>query len=1039
MKIKTLLLSCLGAWGSLALSAQGLHDISEAYLANNGFDTHFDYAADATGNVAQEIREVQGWTKDISVNYTITGVYQVGTAKTFNGAPVPSVAYDGTATGGVLALSTGWAQEMRFYQEVTLPAGTYTLATAFYNGTANTPGKSVVGWIPATGSASMSAVGSFAAGAWTADSITFTLAQTTKGKIQIGYGAEGGSSAGQAKVCLDYVKLLRATPLGQVDVDARKELLAADIAAATTLLGGATTEAGTAYKAAIDAAQAVCDDAAATMAGVDAAREALAAATETYSWAAPTGPKPIVTTDKRFARGGTMAFGRLKVSGTGIVEQGFCWSTSPEPTIHDNRATEYIEHNGNIYWIKGLQPSTQYYMRAYAITQGKQVGYGDVIMFYTIPRAHVGYTMRQDGDADARARIDAAMKTAVGWWNELTSIQGVTFNVGHNSGTPTADCSYGGYIRVGSNSSYQRAGTMLHEMAHGIGVGTHDPYWDANLRADGSRGVWLGDRVTSVIRFWDNSETATVTGDGTHFWPYGINGANEDNGTDALYIAQSLIVQAFGEDGLPPSGGFASPAYSFDADAAARYYLKNEAEDNGLYTSFVVEKANGTVSLEAMTNDEAMANGNAAWTVTFDPATAFYAFRNVGTGHYLTFPAASGSMTATAATAPSEDQLFHLMRSRVAAMDGSSLRGYWMVHNTQVEYPATMAAKGTATVTTATYNLANSARSQRWLILTADELGQLETGAYASYERELTDYLAQLKKLRDTPHAEDVAGTDKALDDALASLETRAEAATTAKEMGDVVTAARTAGFDFLANATPTSMAQPFDLTFLLQNPGMESTDGWSQAATLNYSTAEYYQTGFDFNQTLTNLPAGSYQLKAQAFQRPGSAATAYTDYAAGNNKVSTFLYIGTKSVKVAHAVRDAQSSKVGSGSESTLASSPATYIPNDMQSASAYFSRGLYDNEVFTDLATDGGSLKVGIRCGSTADMYWTIFDNFRLYYYGSLKANVVSGIRTVTPQRTASNDVYSLDGRLVRKHATSLDGLPSGIYIVNGKKVVK
>ncbi len=36
------------------------------------------------------------------------------------------------------------------------------------------------------------------------------------------------------------------------------------------------------------------------------------------------------------------------------------------------------------------------------------------------------------------------------------------------------------------------------------------------------------------------------------------------------------------------------------------------------------------------------------------------------------------------------------------------------------------------------------------------------------------------------------------------------------------------------------------------------------------------------------------------------------------------------------------------------------------------------------------------------------------------------------------APSDIYSVGGQLIRKDATSLDGLPSGIYIVNGKKVV-
>lgn len=37
-----------------------------------------------------------------------------------------------------------------------------------------------------------------------------------------------------------------------------------------------------------------------------------------------------------------------------------------------------------------------------------------------------------------------------------------------------------------------------------------------------------------------------------------------------------------------------------------------------------------------------------------------------------------------------------------------------------------------------------------------------------------------------------------------------------------------------------------------------------------------------------------------------------------------------------------------------------------------------------------------------------------------------------------TVSSDVYSISGVLVRKNATTLDGLPKGIYIVNGKKVI-
>ena len=53
-----------------------------------------------------------------------------------------------------------------------------------------------------------------------------------------------------------------------------------------------------------------------------------------------------------------------------------------------------------------------------------------------------------------------------------------------------------------------------------------------------------------------------------------------------------------------------------------------------------------------------------------------------------------------------------------------------------------------------------------------------------------------------------------------------------------------------------------------------------------------------------------------------------------------------------------------------------------------------------------------------------------------------VVSGVRDIHTDETAGAAklfaVYSVDGRLVRRDATSLEGLPKGIYIAKGKKYV-
>jgi len=48
-------------------------------------------------------------------------------------------------------------------------------------------------------------------------------------------------------------------------------------------------------------------------------------------------------------------------------------------------------------------------------------------------------------------------------------------------------------------------------------------------------------------------------------------------------------------------------------------------------------------------------------------------------------------------------------------------------------------------------------------------------------------------------------------------------------------------------------------------------------------------------------------------------------------------------------------------------------------------------------------------------------------------------NGIRTISNETTKAHDIYDLNGRKVRSGSTSLEGLPRGIYIVGGKKVIR
>ena len=747
---------------------------------------------------------------------------------------------------------------------------------------------------------------------------------------------------------------------------------------------------------------------------------------------------PTVVTDTRFARGATMAFGRIKSTnangGAAIQKRGFCLAEHNNPTIDDVTNTATLTNNGIIYYFKDLKPATKYYMRAYATNKDAVTGYGDVIKFYTIPKGTIQLTMRSGGDQATYNRIKEAAETAVNWWNNLTEMKGFGPNVGYESGTPTADCSYGGWIRVGPNTSYQRCGTIMHEMLHGIGViPWADTEWSRhNLRSgvngDGyGTGYWLGDRVTEVLTFWDN-KVQKLNGDYQHLWPYGINGASEDNGSDLLYIGNSLVCQALGEDGLQHTYSlFAEPYYALNQEDTIKYYIKNEAADRGLNTSFLKPNATGALKWTAMTSSEAALNDSTAWYITFTPDNQYYQFRNAATGQYLTN---SGGIKTAAKTTLTGNEDWHLMKGRV---DVVGQRGYWIIHPESNWTPRCLQANANGNIGTATFDIANSAERQRWLIMTMEDTRSMEAKAVEQMRQTVADALSLVKALADVPHEETVAGADAALLSVVSDVEASMAVSESVVELSAMVDRAKDAATVFLRNVTPIDVATPFDLTYMLVNPTLDETaDGWTGGATVSYGCAEFYQKTFDFSQTVKNLPVGTYAFCGQGFQRPGSSSTAYSDYKAGSNKVNAVIYAGGNSESLAHICDGIQTRKVGKGNETALTS--GRYVPNDMQSADAYFKKGIYENRVVAAVTSDDGLLKVGVKSTSMPSNYWAIFDNFRLYYYGSKSVDEVTAVPAIQHSEIiTANSVYDLQGRKV-----SEPGIRKGIYIVNGKKMI-
>lgn len=784
------------------------------------------------------------------------------------------------------------------------------------------------------------------------------------------------------------------------------------------------------------------------------------------------GTTPKVTTDKRYARGAVAAFGRMTVSGiatSNILEQGFCYSTHPDPTVLDERTTNYLEQNGKIY-VMDMKPATVYYIRAYAMTKNYQVGYGDVIKMSTLPMGNVTWSYNNAGDDTHTSRVETALAEACYYWSNYTSINGFHVSCTFSPGTPTADCGYGGNMRIGTNGG-QRTGTCMHEMNHGIGGGTI-PVWggfnESPLRVT-INGDWAGERANAVLQFWENRNDLLITAayDGAHWgfrplsgvyeegggntaiWEnkYAFNGAHLEpgawagpkdwNGTQIVYIGNSLINQAMCEDGLVPvnyyGGAFCLPAYVFEHDEQKKYYIKCENKDLGLYDSYLVEDAGGKLKWIPIESSEIAGHEEAAWYVTFTPNNQYYQIHNAKTGHYVSY--SSNNFVAANKTTITSNENFHVMRGRKGLnVGGVNVRGYWLLHPENSNAPHAITATANGNISSLSLNHYDSGDNQRWIFMEAESIETFEQGTKKALQTDLRNFIAQIRRLEKVPHNEDMEGTDANLESELTRIEGASAAAATPNEVHPLVDDARQAAMTFLQNVTPQNVDTPFDITFMMDNPAIDDNSGWSDSPTFSNSCCEYFQMTFDYNQTLKNMPKGTYKLTNQAFQRPGDYTTAYNNYAAGRNNVNAVVYINTTTNRICHIAQDASAKQVHS-EDVTVGSS--LYIPNTMASAAAYFNKKLYNNEVVAEMNTQGGNVKVGIRGTVANSGYWTIFDNFHLYYYGTLSKETVTGIDEISVETDTQNTaapVYNLQGIYM---GTSIDDLPTGVYIQNGRKI--
>ena len=187
------------------------------------------------------------------------------------------------------------------------------------------------------------------------------------------------------------------------------------------------------------------------------------------------------------------------------------------------------------------------------------------------------------------------------------------------------------------------------------------------------------------------------------------------------------------------------------------------------------------------------------------------------------------------------------------------------------------------------------------------------------------------------------------------------EAATTTAAIDAAIVTLRAAFLGELYNVTVPADPGWIDVTnIMIDNPTVsQNVDGWnvdnvgrpyswSTGPTTNYGETEFYQSTFDFNQTIA-LNRGTWEFGVTGFHR------------AGNH--STYFYAGEDKILVP-------------GVEST--------VVNSMADAKTYFDNGNGKVALKFIIESDQ-NVKIGILNQDTETDRWTIFRNFTLKYYGA------------------------------------------------------
>jgi len=230
MKRNKLLALAVAALCSASSWAQT--DVTSRYLVNADFSegtpitvgtTTYDYDMEKNGTTFCNLVPVAGWDIPDNGNARAGGLIAFGSGVWIGGPGYncPSTNADGESKGNILGLVGVWTGQAQYTQDVTLPAGTFTLVLGVYNSVGGTDAfaKNLIGFIENGGTEHLATTTVYPVNKWKFEFITFTLGAETSGKISLGYKGSNVGSAKAQHLFLSGIQLFD----GEVDAAAYEE------------------------------------------------------------------------------------------------------------------------------------------------------------------------------------------------------------------------------------------------------------------------------------------------------------------------------------------------------------------------------------------------------------------------------------------------------------------------------------------------------------------------------------------------------------------------------------------------------------------------------------------------------------------------------------------------------------------------------------------------------------------------------------------------------------------------------------------------